>query len=138
MSIQATSAFLQSLTSDTLEKRIVWKSLNCLKGVSENSNKALYYALFENEFHSILFSKSFYCLLPSSGYVYLINETFESGYDGTITSGISVYIQKDSSSQLHQLIVDLSNIYQLENAITDSFIEEDEAIQQFIDSYYNT
>ena len=137
MNTLAMSAFLESLTHDTLEKKIFWKSLYCLKDTSESSNTALYNALFENEFHSILFSKSFFCLLPSSGYVYLISETFESGYDNTVISGTNVYIQKDSSSQLHQLIVDLGIIYQLENAITNSLSENDEEIQQFIDSYYN-
>lgn len=138
MNVLAMTGFLQSLTRDTLEKKIIWKSLTLLKDTTEGTNNALYNALFENEFHSILFLKSFYCFLPSSGYVYLINETFESDYDGSTISGINVYIQKDSSSQLHQLTVDLAVIYQLENAIISSFAEEDEAIQQFIDSYFNS
>lgn len=136
MNILAMTGFLDSLIQDTLSCKISWKSLTELKGVSEEHNKALYNTLLENEFHSVLFFKSFYCLLPSSGYVYLINETSESGYDGSIISGLNIYIQKDCSSKIHQLTVDLSQIYQLENAIISSRSTQDEEIQDFIDNYY--
>lgn len=137
MNVLATTGFVQSLINDTLSQKIYWESLMKLKEISAESNEALFYTLLEHEFHSILFLKSFYCLLPSSGYVYLVEESFESGYDGSVISGINIYIQKDASSKIYQLTVELSQLYQLQNAILSSNSEDDEAIQSFIDSYYN-
>lgn len=137
MNVLAMSGFMQTLTQKTLNNEIDWKSLMELKETTEGSNKALHYTIFETEFHSILFLKSFYCFIPTSGYVYLINETFESGYDGSVVSGINIYIQKNSSSNVHKLIIDPGQIYRLENAILNSRTEEDQEIQEFIDGFYN-
>ena len=136
MNILAMTGFLDSLIQDTLSCKISWKSLMELKGISEEYNKSLYYTLLENEFHSVIFFKSFYCLLPNSGYIYLINETSESGYDGSVISGLNIYIQKDCFSNIHQLNVELGQLYQLENAIISSRSKQDDEIQDFIDNYY--
>lgn len=135
MNVLAMTGFIQSLIQETIDGKITWKSLVHFQNIDESNNEALYYALIENEFHSIIFLRSFYCFLPSSGYVYVINETSESGYDGSVVSGVNIYIQKNASSPLHQLTVDLSLVYQLENAILSSDLSEDE-IQEFIDNYY--
>ncbi|MDR2023993.1 MAG: hypothetical protein LBQ71_12320 [Hungatella sp.] len=137
MNALAMDGFVQALTQKTLNNEVDWKSLIELRETTEGSNRALYYTVFETEFHSVLFLKSFYCFLPSSGYVYLINETFESGYDGSVISGINIYIQKDASSKVYKLIVDQGQIYRLENAILDSRTNEDEEIQTFIDSFFD-
>lgn len=136
MNILAMTGFVQSLTQDTLSAKVTWKSLNELKGISEEENSDLFYTLLENEFHSVLFFRSFFCLIPACGYVYFVEESHESGYDGTITSGPNIYIQKNFSSKIYRLTVDLALIYQLQNAISNSWSEQDDAIQDFINNYY--
>lgn len=137
MNVLAMNGFVKSLAQETIANKIIWKSLNELNEINEESNRSLYFTLFQTEFHSIVFLKSFYSLVPSCGYVYLIHETFESGYDGSVVSGPNIYIQKDASSSIHQLIVDIGVVYQLENAILTARSETDNEIQSFIDNFYN-
>ncbi len=137
MNILAMSGFIQTLTDKTLSGDLSWDSLYELQETTEENNKFLSSTLFQDEFHTINFPKSFYCLNNSSGYVYLINETFESGYDGSVISGPNIYIQKDASSKVHKLTVELGQIYQLQNAILYSKEQDDKEIQNFIDNYYN-
>lgn len=137
MNILAMSGFIQTLTDKTLSGDLSWNRLNKLQETAEENNKYLSYTLFQDEFHTINFSNSFYCPNNSSGYVYLINEKFESGYDGSVISGPNIYIQKDASSRVCKLTVDLGQIYQLQNAILYSKEQDDKEIQDFIDNYYN-
>lgn len=137
MNILAMSGFIQTLTDKTLSGDLSWDSLYELQENTEENNKYLSSTLFQDEFHTIIFSNSFYCLNNSSGYVYLINEKFESGYDGSVISGPNIYIQKDASSRVYKLTVDLGQIYQLQNAILYSKEQDDKEIQDFIDNYYN-
>lgn len=136
MNILAMSTFVESLSRSTISSEIQWKSLNELAETTEENNKALFFTIFETEFHSVMFLKSFYCHAPASGYVYLIHERFESGYDGSVISGPNIYIQKDSLSKIHKLDVPLGLVYQLENAILSSRTESDDEIQSFIDNFY--
>lgn len=138
MNILAMDGFTQSLIDDTLSGKVTWRGLVHLQGITEESNKALYYALMENEFHFILFLNSFYCFLPSSGYVYLINETTSGGFDDFKVSKTNIYIQKDPSSNIYELTIGLDRVYQLENAIRNTITKDDEEIQNFIDDYYNS
>lgn len=136
MNILAMSGFVQTLTDKTLSNEVSWKSLYDLQTTTKENNKFLFTTLFQDEFHTINFPNSFYCLNNSSGYVYLINETFESGYDGSVISGPNIYIQKDALSMVHKLTVELGQIYQLQNAILYSKEQDNEEIQDFIDNFY--
>lgn len=137
MNVTSMTGFLQSLTNKTLSGEIKWECLSELQHVSTDENESLHYALFQNEYHRVTIYNSFFCELPKSGFVYLIEETIDSGRFNYVATGPNVYVQKDFSSKMYKLTVDLSFVYQLQNAINATYSERNKAIQDFIDDFFN-
>jgi len=132
MTVHLNIKFIEKLSTDTKENKISWESLLALKDITEEKNYHLFYTLFENEWHSVNYSESFFASVDE-GSIYLINESFESGKDGTITSGFNLYIQKNSSSQLIKINASRRVLYSLVNTINESVIESEK--ESFIKSY---
>lgn len=127
-------AFINKLSKETINDKIYWNHLTNLQNISEDSNPAIFYFLFENEFHHINYSDSYYAII-GCGEVYIINETSESGRDGTITSGHQMYIHQEESINTHEVPCSQSDIYRLLNAITASLSKRENELESFIDSY---
>lgn len=136
MNVLATTGFLQTLSEKTLSGDICWECLSDLQQITIEQNKSLYFAIMQNEYHRINIYNSFFCELPSSGFVYLIDESFESGKFNCSSSGLNVYIQKDFSAKMHKLNVALQFVYQLQNAILSVYSESDSEVQAFIDNFF--
>lgn len=137
MNILPMVGFVQALSQQTVDGTLHWKCMNELRSVTKEENEDLYYLLFSDEYHHVNFFNSFYCLLQNSGYVYLVDETIESGRDNLTIAGPNIYIQEDFSSELIKLELDYDVIYQLQNAIVSSTADKERRIQQFIDNFFN-
>lgn len=136
MNILAATGFVQTLSEKTISKDIRWEKLSDLQQITINQNEALYCALMQNEYHHVNIYNSFFCELPSSGFVYLIDESIDSGRFNYSSTGPNIYIQKDFSAKMYKLNIDLQFIYQLQNAILSVCSESDSEIQEFIDNFF--
>lgn len=127
-------AFINKLSKETIDDKIYWNCLTSLQNISEESNPAIFYLLFECEFHHINHKNSYYAII-NSGEVYILNEINESGRDGTVTSGYQMYVHQEKSSNTHVIPCTQGDIYRLLNAITASLSKKENELESFIDSY---
>ena len=89
MTANLPTEFVNKLIKDTLAEKINWKPLADSLSIGEDPITDL---LSIDEFHTVRFWESYYCKLKS-GYVFLVSEINESGRDGSITEGYSLYLQ---------------------------------------------
>lgn len=127
-------AFINKLSKETIDDKIYWNYLTSLQNISENSNPAIFYLLVECDFHHINHQDSYYAII-NNGEVYILNETNESGRDGTVTSGYQMYVHQEESINTHEVPCSQSDIYRLLNAITASLSKRENELESFIDSY---
>lgn len=127
-------SFVNKLSNETVRGVIKWNCLTNLETVTQESNKELFYLLFQSSCHHIDFLSSYYAILDS-GTVYLVNETFESGRDGTVTSGYNLYIQSDDSSKIDKLNCLQAYLYQIVNSIQVTLPKNENTISSFVSNY---
>lgn len=126
--------FIKQLSKDTINNKIEWSYLYNLKNVSQDSNPSVFFLLFEDEFRHINFDDSFYAPLPN-GFIYILNETTESGRDGTVLTGYRIYLQQDEAEKISRISCEQSPIFQLINSINSYLIKEETDTENFIDDY---
>lgn len=127
-------SFIDKLTNQTISGSILWRYLSELETVTQESNKGLYFTIFQTEYHRVDFFSSYYGII-GNGTVYLINETFESGRDGSITSGYNLYLQKEGSDNVERLHCPQGYVYQIVNAVNATIQKQDSGIDSFISDY---
>lgn len=127
-------AFINKLSKDTINDKIIWSRLTNLPNVLEESNPAIFYLLDECEFRHINYQDSYYSII-NNGEVYILNETNESGRDGTITSGYQMYIHQEESVNTHEVPCSQGDIYRLLNAIIANLSKRENELESFIDFY---
>ena len=125
--------FLNKLFDLTKQHYITWKPLLDLDQAQDEYDFDTFdFLLFQNEFHQIHTEKSFYGEAEDIALLFL-NETFESGVDGSVTSEINLYYARNYKSQPFQLklpIEQLQPFYELvskkafANHIEEGFIED--------------
>lgn len=126
--------FIRKLSNETINDKIQWNYLTNLQNVSENSNPAVFFFLFEGEWRHIDFNDSYYVII-NVGEVYILNENIESGRDGTSVSGYNLYVHRECSENVFKLPCTQSNIYRLLNSINLSLSKKEADIESFIDEY---
>lgn len=125
--------FIECLIRETISGTRSWYSLY---PVSEDKNLALYYALFEHEWHHVRYDRSFSLPFEEGG-IYLISEISESGRDGTTFDGLNLYVQPSTADELTLIMRDGVALYRLSNAIIDSMKIPDSAVS-FIQDFLNS
>ena len=113
MTANLPTEFVNKLIKDTLAEKINWKPLADSMSIGEDPITDL---LSIDEFHTVHFWESYYCKLKS-GYVFLVSEINESGRDGSITEGYSLYLQTLTERFLVPIMFDTVEVYRLKNAI---------------------
>lgn len=113
MAANLPTEFVNKLIKDTLAEKINWKPLADSMSIGEDPITDL---LSIDEFHTVHFWESYYCKLKS-GYVFLVSEINESGRDGSITEGYSLYLQTLTERFLVPIMFDTVEVYRLKNAI---------------------
>ena len=126
--------FVKQLSKDTVQNKIFWKRLTSYENLDPRSNNELFNLLFQNEYRKIDYLSSYYSILPS-GSVFVINETIESGRDGTLTNNYKLYLHNLMDRSIAPLPCDSVTIYQLLNAIRSSITKEESIAESFIDDY---
>lgn len=131
--------FIEKVSVETVNGNYSWDDMTCFATIAEEPNSGLYYTIFENEWHKVDLSESFYSHIPP-GTVYIVQETSESGYDGTVTDGYHLYVQfENDTSRMIQLPAKQSSILQLLEAVG-LCINDDQNLseaQRFIDTFFN-
>lgn len=127
-------SFISKLSKETIDDTISWDHLSSIRNLTEESNSAIFYLLMENEFHHINYFASYYAII-GDGEVYIINETNESGRDGTILSGYKMYIHQENSPNTYELPCSQGDIYRLINSITANLSKRETELESFIDNY---
>lgn len=129
------ASLIQKLSKDTLDGKINWQRLVDYDNLDRKSNQALSMLLFQNEFRQISPMDSFYATCVGDRDIFLINETVESGRDGTITSGYKIYLYNDQNKNVTTLSCRAAYLYQLLDSIN-SYLSRNEAeVESFIDNY---
>ena len=113
MTANLPTEFVNKLIKDTLAEKINWKPLADSMSIGDDPITDL---LSIDEFHTVHFWESYYCKLKS-GYVFLVSEINESGRDGSITEGYSLYLQTLTERFLVPIMFDTVEVYRLKNAI---------------------
>lgn len=113
MTANLPTEFVNKLIKDTLAEKINWKPLADSMSIGEDPITDL---LSIDEFHTVHFWESYYCKLKS-GYVFLVSEINESGRDGSIAEGYSLYLQTLTERFLVPIMFDTVEVYRLKNAI---------------------
>ena len=113
MTANLPTEFVNKLIKDTLAEKINWKPLADSMSIGEDPITDL---LSIDEFHTVHFWESYYCKLKS-GYVVVVSEINESGRDGSITEGYSLYLQTLTERFLVPIMFDTVEVYRLKNAI---------------------
>lgn len=126
--------FIRKLSQETLDDKIQWNYLTNLQNVSERSNPAIFFLLFEGEWRHINHNDSYYAII-NIGEVYILNENTESGRDGTSVSGYNLYVHRECSENVFNLPCTQSDIYRLLNSINSSLSKKEADIESFIDEY---
>ena len=137
MDINLADKFIKSISKDTLNGKISWKRMIDLEKLSPNSNEELYMLMFQNEYHHVNLTDSFYAPI-TNGTLYILDETSESGRDGTIISGHSAYIQEEDTYKIFQVECPQSRIYQLLNSINAYLGKNDMEADNFINLYFQS
>lgn len=101
-----TNNFIKKVIDETNSNSIDWLSLLMFTEAKDLSEiPGFKFTLFSNEFHDINYSESYIC--TTYHFVLLIlNETFISGKDGSISKEINIYISKDAQSEPSIIIVE--------------------------------
>lgn len=125
-------SLLRRLISETNSGCRVWLPVSA-EDLNTEKNSALYYLLFQNEYHRVDF-ESTYKLHFANGWFYLVREWAESGRDGTIFDGLNFYVQTAPEASITRLASDTAQLYGLKIAI-----EEQQAlpkdVSDFVDSF---
>lgn len=134
--------FISSLIQKTLNYTLSWLRLS----TSDNKSKDMVSACLEfcntycHEFHGINIDES-YAVSCKQGYIYLLNEWFESGKEGDTFINDVLYIQSNIGAPMYEITTTKNdeNIYRLINAIT-TVIKQSEPnaeVEQFITDFLN-
>lgn len=99
-----------------------------------NDNQPLFLLLFENEFHHINFDNS-YSISIGDANLYLVDERIESGRDGSIFEGLSLYIQSPKNDRIVEIPCEESVLYRLNNAILNSQKPLPALVEKFMRDY---
>lgn len=122
--------FVNKLIKDTLAEKVNWKPLADSISIGEDPITDL---LSIDEFHTVHFWESYYCKLKR-GYVFLVSEVNESGRDGSITEGYSLYLQTLTERFLVPIMFDTVEVYRLKNAI-ETKIDISPEVVEFMKSF---
>ncbi len=128
------NAFINKLSKETINDTVFWNHLTSLRNISEESNPAIFYLLMEDEWRHISYIDSYYAII-GDGEVYILNETNESGRDGTVVSGYQIYVHQEGSQNTYELPCSQGDIYRLLNSITNNLSKRETELESFIDSY---
>lgn len=126
--------FVLQLSRDTLDNKIHWQRASDYEYLKGKSNPAVYNMLFQCEFRHIDFLTSYFGIIKN-GAVFILDETNESGRDGTITHGYKIYIQDEINGKILHLPCASHTLYQLLNSIRVYISNEEHDTESFIDSY---
>lgn len=136
---QLKDKFVKELIQRTIkhDTQLIWNSMGIFHNMDQSGlvpppNEPLYYLLFESEFRSIAYNRSYYSDFKGST-IYLIYSIDQSGKDGSIIEGYSLYAQKRVGAQMICLLSDCPELYQLSNAITEADNENSEQASQFME-----
>lgn len=99
--------FIDKLINASLSSKISWKRLN---------REIISPFFFENEFVSINYSMSYYCVVDKVS-IFLISVTSESGRDGSISEDIQLSILTNGSQELQVIDTNSTLLFQLLNAV---------------------
>lgn len=129
--------FVLQLSRNTLDNKIHWQRASDYEHIEAKSNPEVYKMLFQCEFRHIDFMASYFGTI-TNGAVFILDETNESGRDGTVTHGYKMYIQDDTNNKIIQLPCASYILYQLINSIQVYISNEEKDAEEFIDSYLSS
>lgn len=94
-----TTNFIEKVIEETDNNIIDWISLFMFTDAKDLSEiPGFQYTIYTNEFHQVDYVNSYIC--TTFHFVLLIlNETFESGKDGSIRKETNIYLSKDAQSE---------------------------------------
>ena len=125
-------SLLRRLISETNSGCRVWLPVSA-EDLNTEKNSALYYLLFQNEYHRVDF-ESAYKLHFANGWFYLVREWAESGRDGTIFDGLNLYVQTAPGASITRLASDTAQLYGLKIAIEEQQ-ELPKDVSDFVESF---
>ena len=123
--------FVEKLIEQTKEGVLDWKSVNKLMN---KINVGDYdYILFTTEFHTINFINS-YCIIDEELSIFLLDEAFESGKDGSKYDGLNLYVIKDINGKAYKIPIEDSELIVLIDEIIE-FINSKDNLDDLIKNY---
>lgn len=128
--------FIEKLSSDTVAQKIKWERATKHEGFEYDSRPDLAALFMQNEFRHVDFYDSYFAQI-STGFVYLVNVSSESGRDGSRIHGYEFYIE-DSDDRLFSMHAEQGLLYQLANAIHSYMAIVEKPAEAFIDAYLNS
>ena len=101
--VSPVQAFVDKLTTDTLNETLRWYCINELDKSIFSTNKGLETILSPYAHHYIFEDQSFFTNIPSLATVYVLYRRAMSGKDGTISTDYELYIQEHELAPCHPI-----------------------------------
>lgn len=94
-----TNRFIEKVINETTENKLQWNTLFDFTHHQDLSYLSGFeYTIMTNEYHQVDYINSYICL--SDYFVFLVlNETFISGFDDSISKETNIYISKNKDSE---------------------------------------
>lgn len=125
--------FVEKLIEQTKEGLIEWDTINT---ITDKFNVDDFdFILFTTEFHTINIFNS-YGVIGGKLNIFLLDESFESGKDGSKSVELNLYVTKDIKSKSYKVPVDKSTLEVLKEEVN-QFITTNAYLENLIKGYIN-
>jgi len=124
--------FVEKIIEQTKEGLLKWDLVKTI--INKYKAEDFDYILFTNEFHRINFLNS-YAVINDELNIFLLDETFESGEDGTINEELNLYVVEGVNGRSYRVPIDKGVLYELKDIIISKFIDSNSYLDRLLQRY---